>query len=165
MHGEDGQVVEKDRVESMFLPNTAGGGRFGLLIATIGGPLGMLIGAVGGLCPRVAVRPGRHRRDGVGAGRDLDQRLGRAYRIAGVCERAESRGDRRGHVDVGGTVLRRFVTDVEAEIAAAEDAERKAKWEARKELASSHREHDTAAVDVKLDELKAKLSRGQKARA
>ena len=57
------------------------------------------------------------------------------------------------------------MADVEAEIAAAEDAERKAKWEARKELARSHREHDKAAVDAKLDQLKAKLSRGQKAPA
>lgn len=49
--------------------------------------------------------------------------------------------------------------------AAAEDAERKAKWEARKELARSPREHDKTAVDAKLDELKAKLSRRQKAPA
>ena len=50
---------------------------------------------------------------------------------------------------------RRSVPDVEAEIAAAEDAERKAKWEARTELRHSHREHDKAAVDAKLDQLKA----------
>ena len=42
--------------------------------------------------------------------------------------------------DLGGTVLRRPVVDVEAEIAAAEDAERKAKREARKELNRAHRE-------------------------
>jgi hypothetical protein len=49
-HGKDGQVVEKDRVESMFLPNTAGGGLIGLLIGIIGGPLGMLIGSASGFC-------------------------------------------------------------------------------------------------------------------
>jgi hypothetical protein len=43
--------------------------------------------------------------------------------------------------DLGRTVLRRPVADVEAAIAAAEDAARKAKWEARKELARSHRWH------------------------
>jgi uncharacterized membrane protein len=42
---EDGQVLEKDRVESMFLPSTAGGGLIGLLIGIIGGPFGMLIGS------------------------------------------------------------------------------------------------------------------------
>lgn len=64
--------------------------------------------------------------------------------------------------ELGGTVLRRTVGDVEVEIAAAEDVERKAKWQARKELARSHREHNKAAVDAKLDQLKVKLSRGQK---
>jgi hypothetical protein len=67
--------------------------------------------------------------------------------------------------DLGGTVLRRSVADVEAEIAAAEDAERKAKWKPTRSLPRSHREHDKAAVDAKLDQLKAKLSRGQKAPA
>ena len=32
VRGEDGRVVEKDMVESIFLPNTAGGGLMGLLI-------------------------------------------------------------------------------------------------------------------------------------
>ncbi len=64
--------------------------------------------------------------------------------------------------DLGGTVPRRPVADVEAEIAAVEDAERKAKREARKELARSHREHDKDAVDAKLYALEAKLSRGEK---
>jgi hypothetical protein len=40
---------------------------------------------------------------------------------------------------------------------------RKPKWEAREELARSHREHDKDAVDAKLYALEAKLSRGEKA--
>ena len=62
--------------------------------------------------------------------------------------------------DLGGTVLRRYVADVEAEIAAAQDAERKP---TRKPATSSP--HDKAAVEAKLAQLKAKLSRGQKAPA
>jgi hypothetical protein len=64
--------------------------------------------------------------------------------------------------DLGGTVVRRAVADVEAEIAAAEDAERKAKHEARKELNRARRERSKAAVDAKIDELKTKLSRGER---
>jgi len=45
---------------------------------------------------------------------------------------------------VGGTVLRRPVAEVDAEIAAAEKAERKAKAEARKELLRARHEHDKA---------------------
>lgn len=42
---EDGQLVEKDRIESTFLPATTGGGLIGLLLGIIGGPFGVLIGA------------------------------------------------------------------------------------------------------------------------
>ena len=63
--------------------------------------------------------------------------------------------------DLGGTVVRRSVADVEAEVAAAEDAERKAKLEARKELDRARRERDKTAVNAKLDALKAKLHHGQ----
>ena len=62
----------------------------------------------------------------------------------------------------GGAVLRRPVGEVEAEIAAAAEAERKAKREARKELLRSRHEHDKAAVTAKVEELKAKLHRGEK---
>ena len=62
---------------------------------------------------------------------------------------------------VGGTVLRRSVADVEAEIAVAEEAERKAKREARKELMRSRHEHDKATVNAKVDALKSKVHRGQ----
>ena len=62
---------------------------------------------------------------------------------------------------VGGTVVRRSVADVEAEIAAAESAQRKAKREARKELIRERDQHDKAAVQAKLEELKTKLHRGR----
>ena len=53
-------------------------------------------------------------------------RPGWAERTDGGCERAESRCRRPAAMsDLGGTVLRRSVADVGAEIAAAEDAERK----------------------------------------
>ena len=47
--GQDGQLVEKDRVESTSLPATASGGLIGLLLGVIGGPLGMLVGGTYGL--------------------------------------------------------------------------------------------------------------------
>jgi hypothetical protein len=61
--------------------------------------------------------------------------------------------------DVGGTVLRRSVVEVDAEIAAAEEAQRKAKREARKELIQSRQEHNKAAVNAKIEGLKAKVHR------
>ena len=44
VRGEDGHLVEKDRIESTFLPATTGGGLIGLLLGIIGGPFGVLIG-------------------------------------------------------------------------------------------------------------------------
>ncbi len=165
VRGEDGQVVEKDRVESMFLPNTAGGGLIGLLIGIIGGPFGMLIGSASGLFLGSLFDLGdiEETESALGAISSTVQ-VGRTSLLAVVTEQSPEVVD-TAMSDLGGTVLRRPVADVEAEIAAAEDAERKAKWEARKELARGHREHNKAAIDAKLDQLKAKLSRGQKAPA
>jgi uncharacterized membrane protein len=66
--------------------------------------------------------------------------------------------------NLGGTVVRRSVDDVEAEaeVAAAEKAQRKAKAEARKELAHSRHEHNKAAVNAKVADLKAKLHHEEK---
>ena len=64
--------------------------------------------------------------------------------------------------NLGGTVMRRSVDDVEAEVAAAEKAQRKAKAEARKQLAHSRHEHNEAAVNAKVADLKAKLHHEEK---
>jgi uncharacterized membrane protein len=162
VRGEDGQVVEKDRVESMFLPNTAGGGLIGLLIGIIGGPLGMLIGSASGLFLGSMFDLGdvKETESALGA-ISATVKTGQTALLAVVDEQSPEVVD-AAMADLGGTVLRRPVAEVEAEMAAAEKAERKAKREARKELAKSHHEHDKAAVAAKLDELKAKLSRGQK---
>ena len=158
--GEDGQVVAKDRVESSDLPATAGGGLLGLLIGVIGGPLGVLVGGTYGLF--------------VGSMFDLydageaDTALGAISgsvkvgqtALLAVVDEPSTEVVAAAMADLGGTVARRSVADVEAEIAAAEDAERKAKQEARKELHRQRREHDKAAVNAKVAELKAKLHHG-----
>ena len=62
-----------------------------------------------------------------------------------------------------GTVVRRSAADVEAEIAAAEDAQREAKQKARKELREARHKKHKDEVDAKMAELKAKLHPKQKA--
>ena len=142
VRGEDGQLVEKDGTESPeLLAGTASGGLIGLLLGIIGGPLGVLIGGATGLM--------------VGSLYDLadyeetDSALGaisssvKAGRTALLAEVVEGSAD---VIDaemsgVGGTVLRRSVADVEAEIAVAEEAEREAMREARKELDALRHEH------------------------
>ena len=134
----------------------------GLLLGVLGGPVGVLVGGAYGLL--------------VGSMFDLydvaesdsalgqistSARFGHTALLAVVDERSPEVVD-AAMSEVGGTVVRRSVADVEAEIAAAEDAERKAKREARKELIRGRHEQNKTTVNAKVDELKAKLDRGQK---
>jgi len=60
---------------------------------------------------------------------------------------------------LGGEVMRRPVFEVEQEIAAAQDAQRKAEREARSELRKARLEKSKADAHAKVEELKAKLQR------
>jgi uncharacterized membrane protein len=157
VRAEDGRVVEKDGVGSTALANTAGGGLLGLLVGIIGGPFGMLIGGTTGLL--------------VGSLFDIDDaeetesalaaisgsvQVGRTSLLAVVAEQSPEVVD-TAMSGLGGTVVRRPVAEIEAEIAAAESAERKAKWEARHELLRAHHEENTAAVQAKVERLKEKV--------
>jgi uncharacterized membrane protein len=162
VRGEDGQVFEKDRTESTFLPGTAGGGLIGLLIGIIGGPLGMLIGGAGGLYAG-ALFDLHDVDESESALAEISRsvKLGRTALLAVVTEQTPEVID-AAMTGVGGTVQRRSRADVEAEVAAAEKAQRKAKWEARKELVRGRHEHNNAAIQAKIEEMKNKLHRNQK---
>jgi hypothetical protein len=62
---------------------------------------------------------------------------------------------------LGDTVVRRSIADVEAEIAAGESAERKARWEARSLCADAARA-TRRRLSLKLDDLKAKLGKADR---
>jgi uncharacterized membrane protein len=154
---ETGQVVEKDRVESMFLPSTAGGGLVGMLIGIIGGPFGMLIGSASGLfVGSLFDLSDMQETDSALSAISDSVPVGRTALLAVVTEQSPEVVD-AAMSQAGGTVVRRTVDDVEAELAAANEAARKAKWEARKELLRGRQQNSRAAVDAKLEELKTKL--------
>ena len=162
---EDGQLVRKDGIEGTFGISTAGGGLVGLLLGIIGGPLGMLIGGgtgllVGSMFDLADIDDTESALEAISA----SVRPGHTAMLAVVTEASAEVID-VAMSELGGTVLRRGVGEVEAEIAAAEEAERKAQVEARKELLASRREHDKAAVNSKVEALKAKLHHGEKAPA
>ena len=161
----DGSMVAKDRVGSAEPVGTAAGGLTGLLLGILGGPLGVLVGGSTGLL--------------VGSLFDLDDAeqvetaLGeisksvqaeRTSLLAVVTEPSPEIID-AAMVAFGGTVLRRSVDDVEAEVAAIEKAERKAAREAQLELVRSKRDSNRKAVRSKVDQLKAKLGHGDTATA
>jgi uncharacterized membrane protein len=158
---EDGQVVAMDRVESSSLPATATGGVLGLLVGIIGGPLGVLVGGTYGLVVGSLFDIyDADVSDSALATISSSVKVGHTALLAVIDEPSTEIVD-AAMSDVGGTVVRRPLADVEAEIAAAEDAEHTAKREARKELQRGRRERDKAAVNAKVAELKGKLHRGQ----
>ena len=161
----DGQVVEADRTESTLMLGTASGGVIGLLIGIIGGPLGMLIGGAGGLYAGALfdIHDAGEAESAL-AGISSSVRVGRTALLAVVTEQSPDAID-TSMSGLGATVLRRSVADVDAEVAAAEKAQRKARLEARKELIRGRQQHDKAAVRAKIAELKDKLPRAQPERS
>jgi uncharacterized membrane protein len=153
----DGRVEIKSEVGDMPYEGTAGGGLVGLLIGIIGGPLGMLLGGTTGLL--------------VGSLFDIDDATttesvlsdistqvapGRTAVLAQVTEQSHEVVD-TAMARLGGVVTRRPVVDVEEEIAAAEEAQRNAEREARKELHNARHEQRKEDAHAKVEALKEKL--------
>jgi len=154
---QDGTIDEKDEVSTPEWSGTAGGGVLGLLIGIIGGPLGVLVGGATGVL--------------VGSMFDLDDadetgsvlgEISKAVRVGHTEVLAELTEQSYEVIDtamsqLGGSVLRRSVADVEAEIAAAEKAQREAKHKARKELRDTRHKKHQKEVHDEVEALKAKL--------
>jgi uncharacterized membrane protein len=158
----DGKVTEKAESGSYPVPGTTAGGLIGLLIGIIGGPLGILIGgATGALFGSIIDIDEADRTDSVLGEISRSVRPGHTAVLARVGEQTPEVVDVAMR-DLGGTVVRRATYDVEAELAAAAEAEREAKHEARKALIKARKEEQKEKVHAKVDELKAKFN-GQEA--
>ncbi len=157
----DGRVDVKSEVGDAPYAGTASGGIIGLLIGIIGGPLGVLIGGTYGML--------------VGSLFDIDEVattesvLGeiskqvqptRTAVLAQVNEQSPDVID-TAMARLGGQIMRRPVFEVEQEIAAAQDAQRKAEREARSELRKARLEKTKDDAHAKVEELKSKLHRSK----
>jgi uncharacterized membrane protein len=155
----NGSVDAKSEVGEDPYVGTASGGVIGLLVGIIGGPLGVLIGGATGVL--------------VGSLFDIDEVettesvLGeiskqvqptRTAVLAQVTEQTPDVID-TAMAKLGGEVMRRPLVQVEDEIAAAQEAQRKAKREARKELHKARVEQTKQDAHAKVEELKSKLHR------
>jgi uncharacterized membrane protein len=163
--GDDGQIVVKDRVGSPDFAGAASGGLLGLLIGIIGGPLGVLIGGTYGLMVGSLFDLGEaEETDSVLSQISASVQPGHTALLAQVSEQSPEVVD-AAMAGLGGTVLRRAVDDVEAEIAAAEKAQRDAKREAARELRRGRRERGQEQVHAKVEQLKAKMPGHEQAAA
>ena len=154
---EDGFVETKDEVGDIDYEGTATGGIVGLLIGILGGPLGVLLGGATGLLIG-SLFDVEDADETESALSDISRavRPGRAALIAELTEQSPEVVD-TAMAQLGGSVLRRPLEEVQAEIAAAEDAQNAAAREARKRLREQRREQTKEKVQAKIAELKAKL--------
>jgi uncharacterized membrane protein len=155
--GDDGHVVVKDEVSGEDWAGTAGGGLIGVLVGILGGPLGVLLGGATGVL--------------LGSLWDLDDvdetesalsevsktvQVGRTTLLAHMIE-AHTEIIDADMAPLTGTVVRRPVYEVEAEIADAQEAQREAKKAARAKLIKTREQKTRADAHAKVEELKSKL--------
>jgi len=155
--GEDGHVEVKDEVGDVGVEGTATGGVVGLLIGIIGGPLGILIGGATGLLVG-SLFDLEDADDTESVLSDISQsvRVGHTSLVAELSEQSPEVIN-AAMAQLSGSVLRRPVYEVEAEIAAAEDAQRAAKKHARKLLREQKHAKHKKQIHAKVEELKAKV--------
>jgi uncharacterized membrane protein len=160
---EDGTLKVKEGDTDAFPEATwtggalgaATGGIVGLTLGVLGGPLGLLLGGTGGAL--------------LGSLLDLDTAdeaesvlatMARAIQPGKTALLAEATEPAVEVVDtemesLGGEVVRRPVVDVEAEIAATEEAARSAEAEARRKIREQKTTERREKVQEKIDQLKA----------
>ena len=155
----DGRVDVKSEVGNDFYMGTASGGTIGLLLGILGGPLGMLLGgAYGALAGSLFDIDDVATTESVLGEISKQVRPTRTAVVAQVTEQSPQVID-AAMARLGGEVTRRPVFEVEQEIAAAQDAQRQAEREARRELHNARVEHTKADAHAKVEEIKAKLQR------
>ena len=154
---ETGQIDVKDQVGDDQWTGTATGGLVGLLIGILGGPFGVLIGgATGLLIGSLFDASDDDDTESVLAALSSSITVGHEALLAEVSEQSDEVID-SAMAELNGSVLRRAAADVEAEVAAAEDAQREAKRKARKELLHARHEKHMEHIRAKIAELMAKL--------
>ena len=142
----DGHIEVKSEVGNDPYLGTAGGGLIGLLLGIIGGPLGILLGGTyGALVGSLFDIDDAETTESVLGEISKQAQPMRTVVLAQVDEQSPEVID-AAMARLGGDVMRRPVVEVEQEIAAAQEAQRKAEREARKD-----------AAHAKVEELKSKL--------
>jgi uncharacterized membrane protein len=154
---EDGTIAINDEVGDIGYTGTATGGVVGLIVGILGGPIGVLLGgATGLLVGSLFDIDDLDESDSVLSEMSRTVRVGHSAVVAEVDEQSPEVIDAAIH-RLNGTVLRLPLADVEAEIAAADEAQRAAKQAARKKLHEERRAALKEKVQAKIAELKSKL--------
>ena len=155
----DGRVDVKSEVGDDPYVGTASGGIIGLLVGIIGGPVGVLLGGTyGALVGSLFDIDDLATTDSVLGEISKQVQPTRTALLAHVTEQSPEVID-TAMARLGGQVMRRPVFEVEQEIAAAQEAQRKAEREARSELRKTRLEKSKEDAHAKVEELNSKLHR------
>ena len=155
----DGRVDVKSEVGDDPYVGTASGGIIGLLVGIIGGPVGVLLGGTyGALVGSLFDIDDLATTDSVLGELSKQVQPTRTALLAHVTEQSPEVID-TAMARLGGQVMRRPVFEVEQEIAAAQEAQRKAEREARSELRKTRLEKSKEDAHAKVEELNSKLHR------
>ena len=155
----DGRVDVKSEVVDDPYVGTASGGIIGLLVGIIGGPVGVLLGGTyGALVGSLFEIDDLVTTDSVLSEISKQVQPTRTALLAHVTEESPEVTD-TAMARQGGQVMRRPIFEVEQEIAAAQETQRKAEREARSELRKTRLEKSKEDVHAKLEELNSKLHR------
>jgi uncharacterized membrane protein len=153
----DGRVEVKSQVGNDSYLGTASGGLIGLLLGIIGGPLGVLLGGTyGALVGSLFDLDDAETTDSVLGEIAKQVRPARTAVLAEVTEQSPEIID-TAMARLDGHVMRRPAFEVEQEISAAQDAQRKAEREARAEVRKARLEKSKEDAHAKVEELKSKL--------
>jgi uncharacterized membrane protein len=153
----DGHVHVKSEVGHDAYLGTASGGLIGLVLGIIGGPLGVLLGGTyGALVGSLFDIDDATTTDSVLGEIAKQVRPTRTAVLAEISEQSPEVVD-TAMARLDGHVMRRPAYEVEQEISAAEDAQRKAEREARAEVRKARLEKSKEEAHAKVEELKSKL--------
>jgi uncharacterized membrane protein len=162
----DAGVVERDASGLLSLreggdeasgTGTLTGGFVGLLVGVLGGPIGVLFGgAVGVIAGSLYDLDRAEETDSVLEHIARDIPIGGTALVLAASEEGPQAVDAAMDA-LGGSITRYPRKDVEAEIAAADEAARKARREAREQMRRARRESVREKVHAELERLRAKL--------
>jgi uncharacterized membrane protein len=168
LEAQSAAVVQREDTGAMHIADgfdaetgeaTAGGSLTGMLVGVLGGPLGVLLGASTGAL--VGGTADLHRSSGsdeVLSQVNASLPPGKTVLVAEVTEYAVEVLD-AAMGDLGGTVTRRWSSEVIAELEAAEDAAEAAQAAARKALHEQKQAERKASFEERNAALKQKLTR------
>jgi uncharacterized membrane protein len=155
VRADDGSTTVKDEVGDPGYIGAATGAIVGLVVGILGGPFGVLLGGATGVL--IGSLYDMEDADDTESALEEISRTTHGGHTALLAHVSEQSPDvvNAAVERLGGTVVRRPLEAVEAEIAAAEDAQRAAKEAARKHLHEQQRAQAKETIQAKLAELKA----------